>query len=85
MNELINGLRYSGTKSAALIVQVDYFRVARHAGGYGLKLRCVTGEDRVACFDGPVAGEAGFMHRLVGRLAVVELSKPPAAGRGVFS
>ena len=43
------------------------------------------GEDKVASFDTFVAGQAGFVRRLVSRFAVVELSKPPAAHRGVFS
>jgi hypothetical protein len=40
--------------------------------------------DEVASFDGLVAGKAGFMHPLVGRFAVFELSEPPASRRGVF-
>ena len=32
-----------------------------------------------------MAGKARGVHRLVGGLAVVELSEPPAAGRGVSS
>jgi hypothetical protein len=47
--------------------------------------RCVTVEDKVASFDGLVAGKAGVVHRLVGGFAVVKVSEPPAAGRGVFS
>jgi hypothetical protein len=43
------------------------------------------GEDKVASYDMLVAGEAGFVHRLVGRFAVFELTEPPAACRGVFS
>src|SRR5260370_22170198 len=50
-----------------------------------LVLRCVAVEDKVPSFDGLVAGKAGVMHRLVGGFAVVKLSEPPAAGRGVFS
>ena len=42
-------------------------------------------EDKVASFDDRVAGKAGVVHRLVGGFAVVKLSEPPAAGRGVFS
>jgi hypothetical protein len=49
-------------------------------------LTCVMGEDKVASFDRLVAGEAGFVHRLVGRFAVfIELSEAPAARRGVSS
>src|SRR5271157_4555090 len=48
-------------------------------------LRCVTGEDKVASFDGPVAGKAGVVRRLVGGFPVVKLSEPQAAGRGAFS
>ena len=44
----------------------------------------VTGEDKVASFGGLVAGEAGFVHRLVARFAVRKISKSPAARRGVF-
>jgi hypothetical protein len=33
-------------------------------------------EDNVASFDMFVAGEAGFVHRLVGRFAVFELTEP---------
>jgi hypothetical protein len=47
--------------------------------------RCVTVEDKVAGFGDLVAGKAGVVHRRVGGFAVVELSEPPAAGRGVFS
>ena len=47
--------------------------------------KVLTVEDKVASFDGRVAGEAGVVHRLVGGFAVVEMSEPPAAGRGVFS
>jgi hypothetical protein len=43
------------------------------------------GENKVASFDGGVAGKAGFEQRLVGRLAVFELSKPPASRREVSS
>src|SRR5512144_2824486 len=50
-----------------------------------VELGCVMGEDKVASFDGLVAGKAGVVHRLVGGLAIVELSEPPAAGRGVSS
>ena len=41
------------------------------------------GEDEIAIFGGLVAGIAGFVHRLAGRLAVLEISEAPAAGRGV--
>jgi hypothetical protein len=47
--------------------------------------RCITVEDKVASFDGRVAGKAGVVHPLAGGFAVVKLSEPPAAGRGVFS
>src|SRR3954469_3852410 len=47
--------------------------------------RRVAGEDEVARFGRPVAGKAGVEHRLVGLLAIVELSEPPAPGRGVPS
>ena len=50
-----------------------------------LGIRCVMGEDKVASFDSLVAGKTGFEHCLVGRFAVVKLSEPPAARRGVFS
>src|SRR5215470_5018091 len=43
-----------------------------------LQLRCVTGEDKVAIFGGLVAGKAGFVHGLIVRSAVGELSEPPA-------
>src|SRR5271163_884884 len=46
--------------------------------------RCVMGEDKVAIFGGLVAGIAGFVHRLAGRLAVLEISESPAARRGVL-
>jgi hypothetical protein len=39
-------------------------------------LRCVTGEDKVASFDGPVTGKAGVVHRLVGGFPVVKLREP---------
>jgi len=44
----------------------------------------VMGEDKVAIFDERVAGIAALEHRLAGGFAVVKLSEPPAAGRGVF-
>src|SRR5262249_4017086 len=44
----------------------------------------VTVEDKVASFDDRVAGKAGVVHPLVGGFTVVELSEPPAVGRGVF-
>lgn len=47
--------------------------------------RCVTVEDKVASFDGLVAGKAGVVHRLVSGFPIVKLSEPPAAGRAVFS
>src|SRR5262245_46078552 len=37
---------------------------------------CVTVEDKVASFDGLVAGKAGVVHRLVGGFAVVKVSDP---------
>ena len=46
--------------------------------------RCVTVEDKVASFDGLVAGEAGFVHCLVAGFAVVKLSETQAARRSVF-
>jgi hypothetical protein len=46
--------------------------------------RRVTGEDKVASFNGLVAVEAGFVHRLVGGFAIGKISESPAARRGVF-
>src|SRR5512147_422455 len=37
-----------------------------------------------ALVDDRVAGKAGVVHRLVGGFAVVKVSEPPAAGRGVL-
>jgi hypothetical protein len=49
------------------------------------ELGCVIGEDKVASFGWLVAGEAGFMLRLVGRFAVlIKLSEPPATCGGVL-
>src|SRR4051812_28352760 len=45
--------------------------------------RCVTGEDEVPELRRLVARETGFVRCFIRGLAVVELSKPPAAGRGV--
>lgn len=45
----------------------------------------IMGVDEVSGFDRHVAGKAGLVHCLVGGFAVVKLSEPPAAGRGVFS
>jgi hypothetical protein len=42
------------------------------------------GKDKVASFDGLVAGKAGFEQRRVRRFAVFELSKTPATGRAYF-
>lgn len=47
--------------------------------------RRVTRKDKVTIFDGNMAGKAGVLYCYVARLAVVKLSVPPAAGRGVFS
>src|SRR5215204_1611844 len=47
--------------------------------------RCVTVEDKVARVDDLMAGKAGVVHRLAGGFAIVKVSEPPAAGRGVFS
>ena len=48
-------------------------------------LWCVTREDEVSCFHLVVASEAGLHHRLVGRrFAILEVTKPPPAGRGVL-
>ena len=44
----------------------------------------ITGEDKVGGFGRLVAGEAGFVLRLVGRLAAGEVPEPPAAGCGVL-
>ena len=46
--------------------------------------RCVTVEDKVTGIGDLVAGKAGVVHRLAGRFALVKLSEPPTAGRGVF-
>ena len=55
----------------------------RTCGLLHIWLRCVTIEDEIARLGDLVAGKAGIVHRRVGRLAVVELSETPAAGRGV--
>src|ERR1700722_16391039 len=47
--------------------------------------RCVMGEHKVTGFGGLVTGKTALENRLVGRFAVVKLSEPPAAGRGVFA
>ena len=47
-------------------------------------LRCVMGEDKVAISGRFVAGEAGFVQRFVARLAILKVTEPPAAGRGVL-
>jgi hypothetical protein len=49
------------------------------------RLWCVTGEDKVARFDGLVAGKAGVGHNPGGGFAVIKLSEPPTAGRVVLS
>jgi hypothetical protein len=41
-------------------------------------------EDKVVSFDWLMAREAGFVHRLIGGFAVVELRKPPTTRVGVF-
>jgi hypothetical protein len=46
--------------------------------------RRVTREDEVAIFGSLVAGEAGFVQRLVARFAVLEVGESPAASRGVL-
>ena len=47
--------------------------------------RCVSVEDKVARLGDLVAGKAGVVHRLAGGFAIVKVSEPPTAGRGVFS
>jgi hypothetical protein len=47
-------------------------------------LRCVEGEDKVASFDRLVAGKTGFVQRLVGRFAVIELREPAAVAAYFF-
>jgi hypothetical protein len=42
------------------------------------ELRCVMGEDKVAGFGRFVAGKAGFVQRLVARLAVLKVTESPA-------
>jgi hypothetical protein len=39
---------------------------------------------KFASFDGLVAGETGFVHRLVGGFAIGKISESPAVRRGVF-
>jgi len=39
---------------------------------WGVTLRCVTGENKVAFFGGFAAGKAGFVEGFVGRFAVVD-------------
>jgi len=41
-------------------------------------------EDKVAIFGRFVAGEAGFVQRLVARFAVLKVTEPPSARRGVL-
>jgi hypothetical protein len=43
------------------------------------RLRRITGEDKVASFDGHVAGKT-VLRRDIGEFAVIKLSEPPAAG-----
>jgi hypothetical protein len=40
-------------------------------------LRCVMGGDKVASFDGLVAGRAGFVHRLIDDFAHVDRQRDP--------
>ena len=48
-------------------------------------LWCVTREDQVSSLHLLVADEAGLHHRLVGgRFAVLEVTEPPPACRGVL-
>src|ERR1035437_5485775 len=42
------------------------------------------GEDKVASFGRLVAGEAGFVDRLVGRVTILEVTEPPAPPPGVL-
>lgn len=42
------------------------------------------GKDEVVILAGLMTREAGFVHRLVGRLTVVEVTEPPPAGSGVL-
>src|SRR5688572_27265528 len=48
------------------------------------RLRRVTGEDKIASFDRLVAGVALSHQGLTGGFAVVEVSEPPAARRGIL-
>src|SRR5437868_5942754 len=47
-------------------------------------LGCVLGEDKVVIFGRRVAGKAGLVHGFAIGLAVGELRKSPASGRGIF-
>ena len=44
---------------------------------------CVTSENEVAVFGRLVTGKTGFVGRLVGRFAIIELGEAPAACRSV--
>ena len=55
----------------------------RQLSGFSV-LRCVTGEDKVACFGRLVAGKAGLVQRLVARLSVLKVSESPAAVAAYF-
>src|SRR5262249_141049 len=44
-------------------------------------LSCVTVEEKVASFGGPVVGKAFVMRRLVGGFAVVKLSESPQGSK----
>ena len=70
------GIRGIGVSSARCQTKSDF--------GSRLRRGCVPSENEVARFDGLVAREAGFEVGLGVRLAVFELSEPPAARRGVL-
>ena len=87
-----NAVPYLASLGNEVVIRIDHQKcsdllvicVSRH-GVHVRPSRCVTVEDKVAGFGDLMAGKAGVVHRLVGGFAVVEMSEPPTAGRGVFS
>jgi hypothetical protein len=80
-----NGPRYSGVLAARSSRRSFFSAKSPGEPSASKYSRCITGEDKVASFGGLVAEKAVAVHCLCGGFAVVKLSEPPAAGRGVFS
>jgi hypothetical protein len=70
------GCRQMTISTTLLTNAADAARMSESAG--------IAGKDEITVFGRTVTRKTGLVHRLVGRLAVIELRKPPTAGRCVL-